>query len=149
MAGHHISQELADSLIGMPKFRTSEDSILYPMTTRTLTVPLQSEDGRESFLLDLHQGRLLLQKATLQNRARQVVILVRLDIGGPPHRNPDGVIILCPHLHLYREGYGDKWASPVPLDKFKDTSDPWHTLHHFMNYCQIVEPPRFQRSLLP
>ena len=149
MAGPQISQELADSLIGMPKFRTSENSILYPMTTRTLTVPLQSKDGRESFLLDLHQGRLHLQKATLQNRARQVVILVRLDIGGPPHRNPDGTIILCPHLHLYREGYGDKWASPAPVDHFKDTDDPWQTLHHFMNYCHIVEPPRFQRSLLP
>ncbi|MFW9280162.1 DUF6978 family protein [Glaesserella parasuis] len=26
--------------------------------------------------------------------------MVRLDIEGPPHRNPDGEEIICPHIHL-------------------------------------------------
>lgn len=149
VAGHELSQELANALIQMPKVRSDEDSHIYPIKDRTLVVPLQSEDGRESFFLDLHSGRLNLVKATLQNRARQIVILVRLDLGGPPHRNPDGQVIPCPHLHEYREGFGDKWASPVPTTHFQNLVDPWQTLHDFMTYCRIIEPPKFQRGLLP
>jgi hypothetical protein len=37
-----------------------------------------------------------------------MVVLVRLDLGGAPHRNPFDEEIGVPHLHLYREGFGDK-----------------------------------------
>ena len=33
-----------------------------------------------------------------------------------------------PHLHLYREGFSNKWAFPVPLDRFQNLGDPWLTL---------------------
>lgn len=149
MAGHDISQLVADALIEMPKVRTAEDNIPYPIRTRTEIVQLQSEDGRELFFLDIHQGQLNLQKTTLQNRGRQVVILVRLDTNGPPHTNPDGVVVPCPHLHRYREGYADKWADPAPPHVFTDLTDSWLTLQQFLTYCNVVDSPRFQRSLLP
>ena len=76
-----------------------------------------------------------------------MIILVRLDFGGPPHRNPDGEEIGCPHLHTYREGYGDKWAAEVPTDKFSDLSDLWTTLGDFMTLCNVVKPPNFVRGL--
>jgi hypothetical protein len=44
-------------------------------------------------------------KATYQNSARQVIILMRLDLDRLPHRNPDDTEVPCPHLHQYREGY--------------------------------------------
>jgi hypothetical protein len=37
---------------------------------------------------------------------------MRLDLDGPPHRNPDDQEIPCPHLHIYRAGYGDSGPSP-------------------------------------
>lgn len=49
---------------------------------------------RENFLLDIRRGKIDLLKATNQNRARQTIVLVRLDLGGAPHRNPDGEEIL-------------------------------------------------------
>jgi hypothetical protein len=67
-------------------------------------------------MLDLARGQIKLTKATYQNRARQAIVLMRLDLDGPPHRNPDDQEIPCPHLHFYREGYGDKWAIPPPPD---------------------------------
>jgi Family of unknown function (DUF6978) len=86
-------------------------------------------------------------KGTYQNRTRGVVILVRLDFGGRPHRNPDGTEVASPHLHLFREGYADKWAFDVPTDRFPHLSDRWLTLDDFMSYCNIATPPHIQRGL--
>ena len=74
-------------------------------------------------------------------------MLVRLDLGGAPHRNPDGEEITVPHLHVYREGYGDKWAVPVPVDVFTSTNDVWRTLEEFMRFCNISQPPHIERGL--
>ena len=68
------------------------------------------------------------------------MILARLDFG-PPHRNPDGEEIGSPHLHLYQEGFGDKWACPVPQDRFPNLSDPQLMLKDFVHFCNIVKPP--------
>ena len=74
-------------------------------------------------MLDIARGRINLKKATYQNRARRVVILARLDLGGPPHENPDGEEISFPHLHTYRAGYADKWAVPAPTTLLPRTED--------------------------
>lgn len=112
-----------------------------------ISIPLISVDKRERFLLDIWHSRLDLLKGNYQNRARQVVILVRLDFGGSPHRNPDGQEISIPHLHVYREGFGDKWASPVPRELFSNITDLWKTLEDFMRFCNIIQPPIIQRGL--
>jgi hypothetical protein len=83
----------------------------------------------------------------MQNRGRQVVLLVRLDLGGPPHRNPDGKEIGAPHLHLYREGFCDKWAFTLPVDKFGTPADVWATFQDFLRYCNITQPPHIDREL--
>ena len=120
----------------------------YPAFGGRLSAPLVSTDGRESFLLDLRRSRIAFtKKGTYQHRARKAVILARLDFGGQPHRNPDGTDIGSPHLHLYREGYGDKWAFPVPDDRFTDLDDLWKTLGDFMKLCNILEPPKIVRGL--
>ena len=114
---------------------------------RVVTIPLVSTDRREPFLLDLRRSRIDLAKSTYQNRARQIAVLVRLDLGARPHRNPDGEEIGSPHLHVYREGFGDKWAYPPPTDRFANLEDPWRTLQDFMQSCRVVEPPVIRRGL--
>ena len=52
-----------------------------------------------------------------------------------------------PHLHLYREGFGDKWAFPVPPKHFSNLADPWLTLEDFMRFCNVTEPPFIRRGL--
>ena len=112
MADIHLTQSEAEALIAMGKHRLDDERYSYP-TSGSLVVPLQSPDKREQFLLDIRRGRIDLLKGKYQTRARQVVVLVRLDFGGASHRNPD--------LHLYREGYGDKWAVVVPVVFSVDT----------------------------
>ena len=131
----------------MAKYRVDMTEWDYPDLGGVISVPLFSADRRENFLLDVRRGRIDLAKGTYQNRGRQVVVLVRLDFGGAPHRNPDGEEIDSPHLHLYREGFGDKWAIPVPGDVFGDVTDQWRTLQDFMQYCNIAEIPLIRRGL--
>ena len=147
MADMHLTQAEADALIAMEKHCLSDDRSDFPMGGQSLILPLQSPDKREQFLLDLSRGRIDLLKVKMQNRARQVVVLVRLDLGGAPHRNPDDQEISAPHLHVYREGYGDKWAVPIPADRFTATTDFWATLEEFMRFCNITRPPRIEWGL--
>ena len=147
MAKADLTQAEADALIAMEKHRVNEELRDFPANGEVIVLPLQSADQREQFLLDLSRGRIDLRKVKMQTRGRQVVVLLRLDLGGAPHRNPDGEEIPVPHLHIYREGYGDKWAEPVPADRFDNLADIWQTLSDFMGYCNITQPPRIQRGL--
>jgi hypothetical protein len=147
MADINLTQAEADALIAMEKHRANEDRSGFPMGGQSVVLPLQSADRREQFLLDLSRGRIDLLKVKMQNRGRQVVVLARLDLGGTPHRNPDDEEIPAPHLHVYREGYGDKWAIPLPADRFPAPGDAWATFEDFMVYCNITQPPHVERGL--
>ncbi|CAE6794244.1 DUF6978 family protein [Nitrospira defluvii] len=147
MAATDLPQSEADALIALAKVKVNDDSYDYPGTGGSLVVPLTSQDKREEFLLDIYRGRIDLLKGTYQNRARQVIVLVRVDFGGAPHRNPDGEEVPCPHLHLYREGFGDKWAMPLPVASFPNINDLWQTLEDFMTFCNVVDRPAIARGL--
>lgn len=147
MAEISITQAEADALTALEKHRTDTTQWDYPSLGGAISIPLVSGDRREQFILDVRRARIDLAKGTYQNRGRQVIVLVRLDFGGAPHWNPDGQEIGSPHLHIYREGFGDKWAVPVPDNKFKDMGDLWQTLDDFMRFCNIVEPPIIRRGL--
>lgn len=148
MAEIAISQEEADLLIGLEKERIDDTRWSYPSLGGEVVIPLISVDKRENFILDISTGRIDIAKGTYQNRVRQVIVLVRLDFGGQPHRNPDGQEIHSPHLHIYREGYGVKWAFDIPAQIFKNVQDKWQMLDDFMRYCNITIPPIIERGLL-
>ena len=147
MSDLNLAQSDADALLTLEKHKVDNTVHEYPFLGGSLKIPLISRDRREEFLLDVYQNQINLAKGTYQNRARRVVILARLDFGGAPHRNPDDEEIPCPHLHLYREGFGDKWAFPVPLEAFPSIADRWQTLQDFLRYVNVTDPPDFRRSL--
>ena len=142
-----LPQVEADALLTMEKHAVSSESIRLPDTGGGITIPLVSADGREAFDFDLSRNRIKLAKQKLQTRVRTVFVLARLDLGGAPHRNPDDEEIPCPHLHLYREGFGDRWAIAVPEDRFRNVGDFWLTIQDFMRYCNITRGPDFERGL--
>lgn len=122
-----ISQTEADALIEMEKHCPEDKIWLFPSAGGRLSVPLISTDKRENFVLDIARATIRLTKATYQNRARQAIVLMRLDIDGPPHHNPEdvppgdryvvfapyaGQTVPCPHLHLYVEGTATSGQSP-------------------------------------
>lgn len=108
------------------------------------TFELTDPNDRERFLLDIWRSTLRISKLTFQNRVRTVVVLARLDVNGAPHTNPDGQSLPGTHLHLFREGYDDKWAIPVDVNKFTLLTDPGKTFHEFCAFCSIESPPPVQ-----
>lgn len=105
-----LTQAEADALIGMPKRFADRAPIDFPGPGEKVSFDIISTDMRVRFLTDVNRGRIRLTQCTYQERYRSVEILLRLDLDGPPHENPDGNILPCPHLHVYREGYGDRWG---------------------------------------
>jgi len=147
MADIELTQAEADILIALEKVRENDDPVDYPGLGGNVCVPLVSVNKKEHFFLDVSRGRIDLKKGKYQERGRHVIVLVRLDFGDAPHRNPDGEEMPSPHLHIYRPGFGDKWATPIPRDRFPDTNDLWRLLRDFMRYCNITKPPTFRRGV--
>jgi hypothetical protein len=112
------------------------------------TYELAGPNNRETFLLDVWRGTLRLSKLKYQNRVQTAVILVRLDVDGAPHTNPDGEKLLGTHMHLFKEGFDDRWAYPVDFMKFTVLSDPGKTLHDFCAFCNIEAPPPVQGVII-
>lgn len=147
MPGIVLTQAEADALLALEKHRADDEHRSFPSLGGAITAPLVSADKREDFLLDVSRGRIDRAKLKYQTRSRVIVILARLDIAGSPHRNPDGQGLPCPHLHLYREGFADKWAFPVEASDFTDLTDAWTLLEDFQRYCNVTQPPLIQRGL--
>lgn len=141
-----LTQQEADDLLALEKHFFGEERFDFPALGGSLRIPLHSSDRREEFSLDITRGKALLTKHSFQTRVRKAVVLARLDLDGPPHRNPDDKEIACPHLHRYREGFGDKWAEPLPA-MFTGIDDAVGLLDVFMDYCRIVGKPIIERGL--
>ena len=149
-----LTQAEAESLIAMEKqFEDTLDFLYLPGPGENLTFSLVSLDGRESFLLDVRLGQLeesFPDKWRLQLRYGDEV-LVRLETGGPGHRNADdaptrrlsryaGQRIQTPHIQMYVEGQVRPWAFPPP-DEFTALDDIVVTWREFLDYCNIIETP--------
>jgi hypothetical protein len=145
MSSDSLLQEEADALLRLEKVKLSDEQWNFPDLGGRIEIPLTSRDRREAFSLDISRKRIALT-TKYQARARETVVLARLDFNAP-HRNPDDTEVGVPHLHIYREGYGYRWAYPVPDGMLKDSNDAWQVLQDFMGYCRIVDTPNIVRGL--
>ena len=101
---------------------------------------------KEVFLLDFYRGSFELSKYTINKRYRQTVILLRYDNNGR-HTNPDGVLFEGAHVHLYRDGFNDKFAFPVS-DIGVDNSDSMETVFiKIMHFCNVKKIPIIEVSM--
>lgn len=154
-----LTQSEADALFAMPKKPKTNDSAIFPHPGGKLLAEFVSVDGREVFLFNITRSSIAV-KCTYQKRARQVEILRRLDISGSPHPNPEvdtaplefldpynGLEIPCPHLHIYVEGFADKWAIPAPDDLMNTNADLYAVMKSFLRYCNVQEMPNIERGL--
>lgn len=142
-----LTQGEGDALLAMEKMAINNDPVDLPDLGGTLDIHLHGDEGREEFVLNYTRHSINLSKRNHHLRARKVIGLARLDLDGPPHRNPDGQEIGPRHLHLYREGYGLKWAFEIPGDRFSNLDDAFVALQDFMRFCNIIAMPDIRRGL--
>lgn len=64
--------------------------------------------------------------------------ILRIDIGGPNHTNPDGTVVPCPHIHIQKKDSGkwDAWAMDIPA-VFGNVEDRIETFKVFLQYCNV------------
>jgi len=140
-----LTQSEADGLIAMVKHFVSSTQIsILPGADNTHE--LIGADPKERFLFDIWRGTLRLTKLRYQTRGQKIVVLVRLDIDGAPHTNPDGTKLPGTHLHIYHVGYEDKWAFPIDPARFPNLANIEQSLVDFCAYCNIQNVPAFQRG---
>jgi len=131
------------ALLALNKFFEKTNSITTPVG-KAESYALTDASGTKKFYLDVDRGgRIELgRKIKLQNRYRTVT-LVRFEINGPYHTNPDGTHIGRNHIHIYREGFDDAWAfelsdfSEIDFSSCESFDD---YLNVFCEYCHIEKP---------
>ncbi|MDI9408553.1 MAG: hypothetical protein QM523_04845 [Candidatus Pacebacteria bacterium] len=134
MPSDYLSNDEALSLLKLPKIEIERYSGHYLLQGQQ-TIELISIDTKFQFLFDVNCYQIRL---TYQTRTRSKDILARLDLGGIlRHRNPNGEIITGPHIHLYKEGFNDRFAYPLDPQFFSDPSDFLLSIEEFMRFCNI------------
>lgn len=141
-----LSKNEIEYLLSLEKNYVESQKFKFPSLGGKITVSLISDDKSEDFILDISRSRVDILKNTFQNRVRKTIILLRLDINSAPHRNPDGEVLDGTHLHIYTEGYGDKYAYSLP-EFFDDCKEPKDFLEKFMDYCHIIKKPIIEEDL--
>jgi len=141
----YLTQSEADRLIAMEKHYQGNNPHDFPTGGKELRIPLVSGDRRHEFDLDINSKRFNVKKYTFGNRTQNTIVLVRVDLlEGGRHVNPDNREIEGPHIHRYREGFGDMWAEPLPSE-FGDPNDIFEVFQRFMDYCSITTKPVFSQ----
>lgn len=141
-----LTQSEIEYLLNLEKNYVGAQKFKYPTLGGKLNIQLSSTDKNEEFILDITRPHISLLKNTFQNRARNSIVLLRLDLNPAPHRNPDGKVVTGNHLHIYKEEIGDKYAYPLP-EEFIDCKDINDFLDTFMNYCHIINKPIIEEDL--
>ncbi len=157
---HFITQADADYLFDMDKFPEEDIEYDFPTSGNKITIKFTSSDKREKFLFDISRGSIKITKVTYQSRARKAFVLRRLDIDGPTHINPNvefvpvkllqpynGKEIPTPHLHIYVEGYEEKWAVPVKDFIEINDLDLYDIMEAFFKYCHVTQFPVINQTL--
>lgn len=142
----NLSKTEIEYLLNLEKNCKSSQKYTFPSLGGKIEIELSSTDKKEYFLLDVWRSHIDLTRTKFQNRARKIIPLVRLDINSAPHKNPDGEQLDGTHLHIYKEGYGDKFAYPLPVE-FTDCKSPGVFLEKFMDYCHIIKKPIIEKDL--
>lgn len=161
-----LTNQQAQVLFNLDK-STEFSNYILPNLNELLTIKLHSVDTHfrdEVFSLDINRKSMVLRKKTFQNRVQNNIVLRRLDFCAG-HHNPsinsipddlDAKIIELMHkyenvrfsqqihIHLYIDGYGEKWAFPITEFDFAVTGDDIiaQTLA-FCSYCNINKLPSF------
>ena len=104
------------------------------------TRKIKAASTHEFFLLDFYRGSFELSKYTVNKRYRQTIILLRYDSGGR-HTNPDGLMMEGAHVHLYREGYNDRFAFPVSEISIDPTDEMDTVFRKILHFCNVTKFP--------
>ncbi|WP_332238926.1 DUF6978 family protein [Sporolactobacillus sp. KGMB 08714] len=135
-----LTEKEAQELIRALKyFHRKMQNYILPDPGKRDQLDLISDDGKNEFKVDLNQGKIE-PKFTFQLRLNHAnLILVRVDVGGPTHENPDHKKVQGPHIHIYKQykSREDRWAYPLPKNLFVLSDDYVLTFINFLEFVHV------------
>lgn len=149
----HITDTERDQLFGTPKEFTTDEMLMLGPNPIKWSRELKGLETKGIFNLDYYSGRLEL-KYSVNHRTRKSLVLLRYcshcfhtnpeDLGGEVFRNE-------PHIHLYREGYGDRYALKV-VDLFphltpQECEDIGIIMREILSKISVQNPPLITGTL--
>ncbi len=160
-----LSQNEAIDLINTNKVVKDLTAHSFPAPGGEIILKLESEDQRSIFSLILGRNKFELAVAySIHHMFKKSgnIPIIRLDIDGPDHKNPDAtpsLPYLIPfrntkvgkrHMHVYVEGFGLTWAFPVKhsnllrdfglIRDYNFIEDHVENTRAFFNLINIVNP---------
>ena len=129
------------------KKRFNNETINLPAHNQKANLDVSSLDNRESFIVDIDRNGKIELKSKIQERYNNNQILIRVEINGPPHTNPDGTTTSRSHIHIYKEGYDLSWAYDLKSfsdDLFNELNNFNKVFTDFCSYCNIELNNKFQ-----
>lgn len=142
----YLTEEEFKYLLALEK--RFEDSEGLSVGSGTWSRDILAVQTKDMFILDYRRASIEFKKFTFNKRYRNSIILLRYDALGR-HTNPDGQTFEGAHVHIYKEGYNDKFAYPVGAIGLKeDQVNAEDILMQFLKYCNVNDVPNIQSSLL-
>lgn len=135
----YLTQNEIDNLLNMlKKVKYEKDYFNFPEKGSKAMLDVMSLDEKTRFIINITPGskRSNNKKITYQERYLKDIVLLRLDIAGPYHTNPDGTTVSGNHLHIIREGKDDRYAFEIP-EEFVNIDDKIEILINFLEYCKV------------
>lgn len=135
-----MTHEEAQGFIQVLKLIIQKGVFALPQAGERNTLDLRSvfSDKDRFFVIYNRYSRIRKDKYTLLLRYGKDQCLLRIDVGGPPHTNPDGTIVKYPHIHIQQKDNGkwDAWAFELPAI-FGHVEDRLQTFMDFLEYCNV------------
>lgn len=146
-----MEQQTIDYLLSLEK-EFKDFAIIFPGANEKISLEAISVDRSESFHIDINRtGTLRLTYATFQERYATTQVLVRLDLNdSKTHQNPDGSVITGPHIHICKEGFGDRWAyllDDFNLYHFSQDKNLTTSFLEFCEFCNVHNIPTIQERM--
>lgn len=138
-----------ENLKGMPKVFKEQTAIMLGPAPIRWSREIVSNEFKQIFLLDYRRGSIELSKFTYNKRYHSNIVLSRYDSEGR-HTNPDGEMFDGPHVHIYKEGYEDKFAYPISALGISEENacSMGEVLKALTNYFNIQNLPEIQNTFI-
>lgn len=117
----------------------TENSIDIPIDGDKCGLNLERHDNNDNVLIiHIVSSSKNKEKYTFNVVYNKCITILRIDIGGSlVHINPDGTEIPVPHMHIYRDGFDDTFAIPLP-DSFSDVDNIAKVLYDLFAYSNVI-----------
>lgn len=137
-----LTQEEANELIAMLK-KCADKECGLPNQGHRIDLDVEGEKKGCKFVISVNRQAVRSDKVSFNARYRKGdVTLLRLDMGPTQvHQNPDelgGERITGPHLHIYTEPYGDKYAIPYS----SNNNDIGRLFYEFLERFNVNPKPK-------